>query len=69
MGSEKLAAAFLERHKLDWHHTSPDGSLTVEAVYCLGLCAHSPSALFDGEPIGCVDGDKLDEIVAEAQRA
>jgi formate dehydrogenase subunit gamma len=68
MGSEKLAKEFLERHKLDWHHTSPDGSLTVEAVYCLGLCAHSPSALYDGEPIGCVAGQTLDEIVAEAKR-
>jgi len=69
MGSEKLAAEFLKRHKLDWHHTSPDGKLTVEAVYCLGLCAHSPSALYDGEPVGRVDAEKLDDIVAEAKRA
>ena len=67
MGSEQLAKDFLERHKLEWHHTSPDGALTVEAVYCLGLCAHSPSALFDGEPIGLVDAKRLDEIVAEAK--
>ena len=67
MGSERLAEEFLERHKLDWHHTSPDGSLTVEAVYCLGLCAHSPSALYDGEPIGLVDAEKLDAIVEEAK--
>ena len=55
MGSEKIAREFLQRIKTDWHHTTPDGALTVEAVYCLGLCAHSPSALFDGEPIGRVD--------------
>jgi formate dehydrogenase subunit gamma len=67
MGSEELQKAFLERHKLEWHHTSPDGALTVEAVYCLGLCAHSPSALYDGEPIGRADAKKLDEIVAEAK--
>ena len=67
MGSEKIARDFLEHLKLDWHHTTPDGALTVEAVYCLGLCAHSPSALYDGEPIGRVDGAKLDAIATEAQ--
>ena len=67
MGAEKQANDFLARHKLEWHHTTPDGSLTVEPVYCLGLCAHSPAALYDGEPIGQVDAATLDEIVAEAK--
>lgn len=67
MGSEKIAREFLDRLKLDWHHTTPDGALTVEAVYCLGLCAHSPSALFDGEPLGEIDGATLDAIAAEAK--
>lgn len=67
MGAEKQANDFLARHKLEWHETTPDGSLTVEPVYCLGLCAHSPAALYDGEPIGQVDAATLDEIVAEAK--
>ncbi|HEY8162669.1 MAG TPA: formate dehydrogenase subunit gamma [Methylocystis sp.] len=67
MGAEKQANEFLARHKLGWHQTTPDGSLTVEPVYCLGLCAHSPSALYDGEPIGMVDAATLDDIVAEAK--
>lgn len=67
MGAEKQANDFLARHKLEWHQTTPDGSLTVEPVYCLGLCAHSPAALYDGEPIGQVDAATLDEIVAEAK--
>jgi len=66
MGAEKQANEFLARHKLEWGQTTPDGSLTVEPVYCLGLCAHSPSALYDGEPIGMVDATTLDEIVEEA---
>ena len=56
MGAEKMALDFLARLKLEWGKTTPDGALTVEPVYCLGLCSHSPSALFDGEPIGRVDG-------------
>ncbi len=67
MGAERQARAFLDKLKLEWGDTTPDGALTVEAVYCLGLCAHSPSALFDGEPIGRVDAEKLDDIAAEAQ--
>lgn len=67
MGSEKIARDFLDRLKLDWRRTTPDGALTVEAVYCLGLCAHSPSALYDGEPVGLVDGETLDAIAAEAR--
>jgi formate dehydrogenase subunit gamma len=67
MGAEKLANAFLAKLKLGWGETTPDGALTVEPVYCLGLCAHSPSALIDGEPVGCVDMETLDGIVAEAR--
>jgi formate dehydrogenase subunit gamma len=67
MGAEKIAKDFLKRLKLEWGGTTPDGALTVEPVYCLGLCAHSPSAMYDGEPIGTVDGARLDEIAAEAQ--
>lgn len=67
MGAEAMANDFLERLKLAWGATTPDGALTVEAVYCLGLCSHSPSAMFDGEPIGRVDAERLDEIAAEAK--
>jgi formate dehydrogenase subunit gamma len=67
MGGEKIAREFLDHLKLDWGKTSPDGSLTIEAVYCLGLCGHSPSALYDGEPMGRVDVAKLEEIAQEAK--
>ncbi len=69
MGAEKMALDFLSRLKLEWGKTTPDGALTVEPVYCLGLCSHSPSALYDGEPIGRVDGAMLDELAQEAKSA
>ena len=46
-----------------WGGTTPDGAVTVEAVYCLGLCSVSPAALIDGEPRGRVDGMTLAEAV------
>lgn len=46
-----------------WGGTTADGAVTVEAVYCLGLCAVSPAALIDGEPLGRLDGMTLAEAV------
>jgi formate dehydrogenase subunit gamma len=67
LGAEKLARDFLAQLKIEWGQTTPDGALTVEPIYCLGLCAHSPSALYDDEPMGWVDAERLNEIAAEAQ--
>jgi formate dehydrogenase subunit gamma len=67
LGSERVASDFLAKLAIDWHETTDDGSLTVEPVYCLGLCASGPSALLDGnEPYGRLDADKLNVIVAKA---
>lgn len=43
--------------------TRSDGQVTLEAVYCLGLCAIGPSALVDGVPMARLDLAKLDHIV------
>lgn len=59
MGGEALAADLLARHGLDWGGTTADGELTVEPVYCLGLCAVAPAALIDGEPVGRLTAERL----------
>jgi formate dehydrogenase subunit gamma len=48
---------------IGWHATAKDSSVTLEPVYCLGLCACAPSAMFNGEVIGRLDAEKLDEII------
>jgi formate dehydrogenase subunit gamma len=65
MGSEANAEALLQRLGLGWGETSPDGRLTVEPVYCLGLCACGPSAMLDDELHGRLDGAGLDALLAE----
>jgi len=64
MGGEALAS---------YYKTNPDGSLTVEAVYCLGNCALAPAAMLDGELLGRVTREKLDGLLlqneATARRA
>ncbi len=65
MGGEAAASALLSALGLDWGETSADGAITVEPVYCLGLCAVAPAALIDGEPHGRLDAAKLAAALAE----
>ncbi len=66
MGGEENAEHLLRRLGLDWGQTTPDGRLTVEAVYCLGLCACAPSALLDHEVHGRLDAASLEQLAMEA---
>jgi formate dehydrogenase subunit gamma len=65
-GGERLAAGLLRRLGLDWGETTADARLTIEPVYCLGLCACAPSALLDGEPHGRLDEARLGALVEAA---
>jgi len=67
VGGEGISENLLARLGLDWHGTTPDGRLTIEPVYCLGLCATAPAALLDGKPLGRLTGAKLDKAVAGAK--
>ena len=49
-------------------HTTPDNRVTLEPIYCLGLCATAPSAMLDGRVVGRLDEARIDALVAEAQR-
>ncbi len=69
MNGPQTASAFLAKLGIGWGETTADGTLTVERVYCLGLCACAPSALYDGEPIGRVDQEQLDAVMQEAKGA
>jgi formate dehydrogenase subunit gamma len=67
MGCEDLVSHLAARHGLAVDGADGKSALHVESVYCLGNCALSPAALLDGEPIGRLDRDRLDAIVAAAQ--
>ncbi|MFD1985301.1 formate dehydrogenase subunit gamma [Mesorhizobium newzealandense] len=67
MGSDAIAAKLKQLLGIGFHETTRDGSVTLEPVYCLGLCACSPAAMLDGEVIGRLDDEKLDQIVAEVR--
>ncbi|MFI0843857.1 formate dehydrogenase subunit gamma [Mesorhizobium sp. IMUNJ 23232] len=67
MGGDAIAAKIQQLLGIGFHETTANGSVTLEPVYCLGLCACSPSAMLDGEVIGRLDAEKIDEIVAEVR--
>ncbi len=63
-GGAAIEAAAAERLGVAMGATRDDGRVTLEAVYCLGLCASGPSALVDGVPVARVDAAKLERIAA-----
>lgn len=63
MGSDAVAAKLKQKLGIGFHETTTDGAVTLEPVYCLGLCACSPSAMLDGTVIGRVDDEKIDEML------
>lgn len=67
MGCERLVKRAEDRLGVDCGSTSSDGRVTLEAVYCLGLCATAPSAMIDGRLVGRLDNNRLDELLKEAQ--
>ncbi|CAN5326303.1 formate dehydrogenase subunit gamma [soil metagenome] len=68
MGGDQIAASLQTLLGVKFHETAKDGSVTLEPVYCLGLCACAPAAMLDGAVIGRLDASKLNDI-AEQVRA
>ena len=67
-GGDALAARAEAKLGIALGNTTPDDRVTLEPIYCLGLCATAPSAMFDGRVVGRLDEARIDALVAEAQR-
>lgn len=65
MKGNELAEAAQKSLKVKFGETTSDGAITLEAVYCLGLCATSPSLLVDERPMGRMTPQKFDALVKE----
>jgi formate dehydrogenase subunit gamma len=63
MGADALAARAQDRLGIAWHGTTRDGAVTLEPVYCLGLCATAPAAMVDGAVIGRLTPARLDAML------
>jgi formate dehydrogenase subunit gamma len=67
-GCDALAARAEEKLGLKFGETSADGRVTLEPIYCLGLCSVSPSAMIDGRVVARLDEKKLDALIEETAR-
>ncbi len=63
MGSRSLAAHVEQHLGVRLGETTGDGRVTVEAVYCLGLCATAPSAMLDGQVVGRVTPARVEALL------
>lgn len=68
MGCESLVAHVEKHLGVKMGETTADRSLTVEPVYCLGLCALSPSVMLDGKPYGRVSPQVADFLIDSVRR-
>ncbi len=67
MGGNATAESAKRALGVDWHGTTPDGAVTLEPVFCLGLCACAPAAQLDGELHARVDAAKLATLIASVR--
>jgi formate dehydrogenase subunit gamma len=67
-GGDALAAHAQAKLGVPIGDTTADRSVTLEPVYCLGLCATAPAAMLDGHVVGRLDATRLDALLAEARR-
>jgi formate dehydrogenase subunit gamma len=65
MGGDALAAHAERCLGVEFGGTRSDGRVTLEPVYCLGLCATAPSAMVDGRVVGRLDAAAIERIAAE----
>jgi formate dehydrogenase subunit gamma len=66
MGGDALGAYARDCLGVDWHGTTADGAVTLEPVFCLGLCAIGPAGMLDGKPLGRLDVAGVDAALADA---
>jgi formate dehydrogenase subunit gamma len=65
MGCEALVRRAEARLGVECGSTTANDQVTFEAVYCLGLCAMSPAAMIDGEPVARLNATKLESLLTE----
>lgn len=62
VGADAVADRIKAALGIDWHETTADGRVTLEPVFCLGLCACGPAAMVDGRLVGRCDDGVLAEV-------
>jgi formate dehydrogenase subunit gamma len=67
MGCEQTIRHVENRLGIKLGETTDDGSFTIRAIYCLGMCASPPAAMLDGKLYGRVSPQVADFLIDLAQ--
>ncbi|WP_134724569.1 formate dehydrogenase subunit gamma [Paracoccus luteus] len=67
MGADALAAQVQAALGLGWHQTTTDGRLTLEPVFCLGLCACGPAAQMGDRLVGRATPERVVALAGGAR--
>ena len=65
MGARELQAMAEKFLSIRMGGTTADNRITLEATYCLGLCASAPAMMIDGKPVARVNAAKFEKLVGE----
>lgn len=68
MGGDALADEARKRLGVDWHGTTKDGEVTLEPMFCLGLCSVAPAAQVGDRLVARADWSKIEEALRKCRR-
>ncbi len=66
-GASKVLERLKDTFKIEEGETTPDLSITLETVGCVGCCGLAPVITINEEVIGSVGPQKIDEIVQKVK--
>jgi formate dehydrogenase subunit gamma len=69
MGADILAEHVQQHLSCGFNETSRDGKVSLEPVYCLGLCAQSPAVMLNGRPYARMTPERLDSLLQSQGQA
>lgn len=67
VGAERLVQHAQQVYGVRLGQTTPDGSVSLRQVFCLGNCALGPAAQINGRLHGKVTAERLDELILGAE--
>jgi formate dehydrogenase subunit gamma len=67
MGSRQLEAHAKQSLNIDYHQTTADRTVSLDAVYCLGNCATPPSIRIGDDIHGRVSPDRFEQLMKQCR--
>ena len=65
LGADRVAAHASARLGIGWHQTTPDDAVTLEPVFCLGLCAAAPCGMVNDRTVARLDAARIDALLED----